>query len=87
MGLSRYTRVRIAPVERWCEGGKKWTPDAVKDRAGRFVTIDPSSMWWLTDESGTFRNWHLVGEDLDWLRRVSNDDEVNSLCEHILELD
>ena len=78
-------RVRIAPIERWCEGGKRLASQAIRDRAGSFVAIDTASMWVMTSESGEpFKNWRLVGEDLAWLLR---EDDADSLCQHMLEMD
>jgi hypothetical protein len=79
--------VRIAPVEVWCDGAKKHSVDAVKARAGTFVAINPASMWWMTENGERFRNWNLVGDDLQWIREATGDPEVNSMCEHMLEMD
>jgi hypothetical protein len=78
-------RVRIAPVEQWCEGAKRNAVPAVKKRAGQFVSIDTKSMWMQTENGERFRNWRLVGDDLTWIQL--NADGATSLCEHMLEMD
>jgi hypothetical protein len=79
------TQVRIAPIERWCQGARKHAPEDLRAAVGRLVAIDTQSMWMMEENGEKFRNWNLVGPDLIWLDRI--DAGSNSLCEHILEMD
>lgn len=85
-------RVRIAPVERWCEGIKTMTagygpiPD---DYAGKMTEIHPESMGksdWCEGKS-----WRIKQEIVRVNRtKYCNGVEAESpgyICEHMLELD
>ena len=90
-------KVRIAPLEQWCEPGRQELarfPQAVH-LPGLEIELQPESMqvmphtgmdeptraWIITRES-----WHRIGRVIGW---TYDEDGIDlcRLCEHMLEMD
>jgi hypothetical protein len=78
-------RVRIAPVERWCQLSKNilksrgFTPEEIA--VGEEIIIDPSSMI----ESDGERLW--TAKETDTVQFDRSEDRLALVCEHMLEMD
>ena len=80
-------RVRIAPVERWCEDAKK---NSGHDLAGRSIRIITESMF--QDNACKGKAWVEPREDSLIRAQEINDLDVFRgmyyyICEHMLEMD
>jgi len=89
---AEFTVVRIAPVERWCEGYR--SSAAMCKIAGMEVEIIPSSMK-IIDGNGRYhqgpcRWWNLTERSIAMIEDVTgivDPDGGWSICEHLLEMD
>lgn len=90
VGVSMIARVRIAPVERWCElpkGEPEWFVTA-----GRTVEIHTDDMRTRTTRGGEmFREWPMTVESTKVFSELTGihcaKDERLFVCEHLLEMD
>jgi hypothetical protein len=83
-------KVRIAPVERWCENAKQaaLSIDSLRLLAGTFVNIIVSDMRVTTDKDGVeYKWWPLPPKDLQEYRVACGDEQGLGICEHMLEMD
>jgi hypothetical protein len=84
------TKVRIAPLERWCEAAKQFLSPKVprESIAGYVVAIETESMLPSCDCNG--KSWLVEREvALDSRRHfdINTTEERYRVCEHMLELD
>jgi hypothetical protein len=90
-------RVRIAPVERWCEQAnallKKAAIPGTKPVGGEIIEIETASMRPSTISCGG-NEWrvvavpgNVVGVNPETLKQVNPLDGEGWICEHMLEMD
>jgi hypothetical protein len=92
--LMAIAKVRISPVERWCESQKLAAlhfPQEMALFVGQSVRIDTESM--TTEQPSVFcgkpcgGRWWVLTEDCRKEVRKSGVDVGEGICEHMLEMD
>jgi hypothetical protein len=86
--------VKIAPPERWCPGALhdlQKRPEMLSF-VGMNIRIESSSMRvnWSEGQENAFREWRVIDEDLYILEELADVryyDQINHICEHVLEMD
>ena len=79
------TRLRIAPVERWCE---ETSPRRDDGEVGLQVEIETTSM--RTGRGCSGRSWLMTERSSEMLSRISKTTYSHEriwICEHMLEMD
>ena len=82
------TRVKIAPMNKWCEGVKADIPTKFRlDYRGEVAIITESMGHWGKCDG---RRWRIEQESMNALREQGGFRPINEhrfICEHMLELD